>query len=577
MANKPNQFLTKLGDPNTPLSHRTKQLDDVLAGYLNGTAEYEEIVQQVFERLKTAAASDTVKKHQEQLNALLQQLETAPMRPATFIQANDLSGNGLLHAHVLMESGEPAYVAVPDQAQLKQLTIGDQVLIDATMKVLLHPSLNGLYGGPEARFERRIDGKHIEVVTHQDEKVVVYTPPKLAKEISSGKVKSGQSVVLAAGGRIASCALPEPEDKVNHYRFLDRGGIPDVIVERDIGNPRPVIAQIARHIREEMLRPELRRKYRLRPSRFYLFSGVSGCGKTLHVNAIHRLMYEIVAEVIGAKLDELPPCVFRFKPSKLFSMWFGESDKNCDRVFDEIEQHASTPWEHNGREWHLPTLVVIEEVDGLGRARGSEGNDVYDRVMTTILQRLDPNREGLSDRLVIFLSTTNEPHIVDPAMLRRIGGSVETFGRLDQKAFNEILSKHICGLPADPNKGWKGIVAEVDDWLYGGKDHPIVELQYQGYSGTDPKFRRHFLTGALIDRAVQTAAEKAWEMAIGGDDDSGIRGESLAHSLNRQVQSVAHQLTPQNADRYLDLPEGARVTSIKRVQPPAPAKAEASK
>jgi SpoVK/Ycf46/Vps4 family AAA+-type ATPase len=315
---------------------------------------------------------------------------------------------------------------------------------------------------------------------------------------------------------------------------------------------------VERHIREEMLRPELRRKFRLRPCITALLEGVSGSGKTLTVNAIYRRMYEIMAEVTGTPMEELPHQVFKFKPSKALSMWLGESDKNCDRFFDEVEQRAGKPFVNpKGKSFLLPVLVVMEEIDGMGRARGEEA--IYDRIMTTILQRLDPNREGLGDKLVVFLSTTNEPHIVDHAMLRRIGGTVESFGRLDQKGFVDVLKKHVKGLPMDENA-----VSDVHRALFNeGVDPGVVELAVGGKPII--KHRRDFVTGALIDRAVQDAATQAWEMAAGGEKDSVVTSEHLLGSLDRQVLSVVGQLTPNNVSHYLDLPEGAPVTAVRKL------------
>ena len=117
-----------------------------------------------------------------------------------------------------------------------------------------------------------------------------------------------------------------------------------------------------------------------------LLCGVSGSGKTLAVQAIHHLMYEIMSEVTGVALDQLPFRVFRFRQSQLLSKWLGDSDKNVDRLFDEIEQLADQPFRApDGRQVRLPVLVVIEEADGMGRARGQDA--IYDRILTTALQR----------------------------------------------------------------------------------------------------------------------------------------------------------------------------------------------
>ena len=95
--------------------------------------------------------------------------------------------------------------------------------------------------------------------------------------------------MVAPSGKLALPAVKS--DGLTRYQFLDRGAIPDVIVSRDIGAPPKVIESVCRHIREEMSRPELRRKFGLRPCITRLLSGVSGSGKTLAIQAIHHQMY----------------------------------------------------------------------------------------------------------------------------------------------------------------------------------------------------------------------------------------------------------------------------------------------
>src|SRR6185503_12073395 len=100
------------------------------------------------------------------------------------------------------------------------------------------------------------------------------------------------------------------------------------------------IEKLANLVRLEMTNPSLRRRYRLRRCLMTLLSGVSGSGKTLAIHALWRRLYEVMSEVTGVPVAQLPPRVFRLKLSEVLSMWLGESDKNLDRFFAEIEQMA---------------------------------------------------------------------------------------------------------------------------------------------------------------------------------------------------------------------------------------------
>jgi ATP-dependent 26S proteasome regulatory subunit len=559
------QTLMMMGSETLPLAHRAQMMVEVMVRAKEEEEASQAVAKEVFNRLGNATVDEEVKAKAKALDEILEQVESAPLRPATFIGLCDVSGTGVPHAQVAMDNGEVAFVVIYDQAEAKRLKLGDRIMLDAHAKIMVRPSPDPYHPGTIARFERKTNDVHIEVLTRADEKKVLIAVPEVLDQIAAGQIKPGAQIIMGAGEKLATCAVPEAKD--TFYRFLDRGSIPDVRVDRDIGNPPKVISQVALHVREEMTRPELRRKFRLRPCITRLLCGVSGSGKTLAVQAIHRLLYEIMAEVTKTPIEELPPRVFRMRSSQMLSMWFGESDKNIDRLFDEVEQKADEKW--NGHT--LPVMVVLEEAEGLGRHRG--GEQIYDRIMTVILQRLDPNREGLANKLVVFLSTTNEPHLVDPAFLRRIGGTVETFGRLDHRGFADILHKHIEGLPLRdgrekaPKKIASGIVEIISFALFeSGEDHGVVELTYQGHNEPVIKYRRDFLTGALIDRAVQSAAATAWEESLAAKSEAALSAPLLARSLDQQILSVAHQLHPENVHQYTDLPDGVRVTRVRRIQ-----------
>jgi len=276
-----------------------------------------------------------------------------------------------------------------------------------------------------------------------------------------------------------------------------------------------------------------------------------------------------------APLEQLPPRVVRVRASRILSMWLGESEKNWQRVMDEVlrlaDEEFVTP---DGRTFRLPGLLVMEEADGLGRQRGHEG--VHDRIMTTILQTLDPGRIELGDRLIIILATTNEPHLVDPALLRRLGGSIENFNRLRRRSFIAVLDKLTRDLPVPAAQGsssretWQHYIQRLAAWLYGRNtsDPGLVELTFMGATTPVIKYRRDFLTPALVDRAVQQAAAEACQAELDGGATSGITFEQLARALDAQLRGLLDHLTEANVGRYTGLPDGVRVAALRRLPQP---------
>jgi SpoVK/Ycf46/Vps4 family AAA+-type ATPase len=275
-------------------------------------------------------------------------------------------------------------------------------------------------------------------------------------------------------------------------------------------------------------------------------------------------------------IAQLPPRVFRIRPSQIYSVWFSESEKNFDRAISEALQLAdesfTTP---DGRQLKLPVLIVLEEVDGLGRARGQE--PIGDRILATVLQSLDPGRLELSDRLVIVLATTNEPHLVDPALLRRVGGSIETFNRLKRRSFMAVLEKLTRGLPAASDNGcrpqdlWDSHIQNLAAWFFSpnGSDPGLVEMTYAGSTTPVIKYRRDFLTGALVDRAVQQAAAEASQAELDRAEMPGITLEQLIRAFDAQLRGIVDQLKEQNVGSYTDLPDGVRVATLRRIPQPA--------
>jgi len=403
------------------------------------------------------------------------------------------------------------------------------------------------------------------------ERFIFVMSQDLEDQIRSGTVTPGDSLVVNVRQRFAFAALPKVES-MSRYQFLVKDPVPEIDVERDIGAPPLVIKDLTQMIRDEMLNPRIRRLFSLRRSSMHLFTGRPGTGKTMTIEAIWRRIYEIMSEVTGVPIEELPPRVFRLGSSKILSQWLGQSDANVERFFDEIEALAATPWTApDGTEYELPVFVILEEIDGLARTRGQEA--IYDRILTGILQRLDPNRASLKDKLIVFIGTTNEPSQVDSAFLRRIGGQIETFGKLGRRGFASVLAKRIAHLPvvhgASENPH-QTIVADVTSWLFcrNGSDPGLVELTYAGSTTPEIRYRRDFLTGSLIDRAIRQAAEKASSEASAGNGDEFLTIHHIVEALDRQIRSCADQLSEHTVQKFLDVPDGVRIATVRRLPQP---------
>ena len=562
-----------LGDPALPWQHRLAMLRELVN---DENPKSEPLLKSILESLSKQNADANLEEKTKKLDALLKELQEGPMRSATFIEMVPPSNGAAPTAFVLLDDGAAAYVVVPRADKLPALRRGDRVVLDGKGRVLLRAVASSLNTGEVAVFERRIDDACVEV-THRagGERSVFLATQDLMDKIKAQQVNPGASLVVNPRCLLALSAI-QPENALSHYRFLERGPVPDVCVERDIGAPPRCIAEVADHVRLELTHPQLRRRYRLRRCYTKLLCGVSGTGKSLAIAAIHRKIYEVMSAVTGVPVDQLPPRVFRIRQSQVLSVWFSESEKNWQRAIDEALQLADEPFiTPDGRCLKLPVLIVLEEVDGMGRARGHEA--IHDRVLSTVLQTLDPGRLEFSDRLVIVLATTNEPQLVDPALLRRVGGSIESFSRLKRNSFVAVMQKLSRGLPAASRNGdaqqeiWDRYTQQLAAWFFSPNSPApgLVELTYAGSTTPVVKYRRDFLTAALVDRALQQAAAEAAQAELEGGEQTGITLEQLARAFEAQLRGIVDQLRDNNTGSYTDLPDSARVATLRRVPQPA--------
>ncbi|MEO8214762.1 MAG: ATP-dependent zinc metalloprotease FtsH, partial [Myxococcales bacterium] len=196
-----------------------------------------------------------------------------------------------------------------------------------------------------------------------------------------------------------------------------------------------------------------------------LLAGPPGTGKTLLARA--------VAGESGVPF-------FSTSASEFIEMFVGLGAARVRDLFKEAKKSA-------------PTIVFIDEIDAVGRARGAGlggGNDEREQTLNQLLSEMD----GF-DRtdLVVVIAATNRPDVLDPALLRP--------GRFDRRilvdrpelaARRAILGVHSKGKPLAPDV-----------------DLQIIAENSPGFSGAD--------LANLVNEAALSATRKGREK-IAADD-----------------------------------------------------------
>ena len=129
---------------------------------------------------------------------------------------------------------------------------------------------------------------------------------------------------------------------------------------------------------------------------------------------------------------------FSISASEFVEMIVGVGASRVRDLFDQAKQAA-------------PSIIFIDELDAIGRARGGGSVSGYDEREQTLNQMLTEMDGFTGSEGVVVLAATNRPEILDSALLRpgRFDRRV-TVSPPDQRGRRQILIVHTRGVPLAP-------------------------------------------------------------------------------------------------------------------------------
>ncbi|PYN71445.1 MAG: cell division protein FtsH [Candidatus Rokuibacteriota bacterium] len=216
-----------------------------------------------------------------------------------------------------------------------------------------------------------------------------------------------------------------------------------------------------------------------------LIVGAPGTGKTLLAKA--------VAGEAGVPF-------FSLSGSDFVEMFVGVGAARVRDLFAQAQEKA-------------PSIIFIDELDALGKARGvsplMSGHDEREQTLNQLLAELDgfDTQHG-----VMILAATNRPEILDPALLRpgRFDRQV-VLDRPDLRGREKILNVHVRDVKLAP-----------------GLDLSLVAARTPGFVGAD--------LANLVNEAALHAARKGKEVVDAMDFDEAI--DRVVGGLERRSRVI---------------------------------------
>ena len=239
-------------------------------------------------------------------------------------------------------------------------------------------------------------------------------------------------------------------EEISKVTFDDVAGIAEAKVE---------LEEVVKFLKE----PETFKKIGARIPKGVLLLGGPGTGKTLLAKAV---------------AGEAKVPFFSMSGSEFVEMFVGVGASRVRDLFNKARKSA-------------PCIIFIDEIDAVGRKRGSGqggGNDEREQTLNQLLVEMD----GFgTDETTIVLAATNRPEILDKALMRpgRFDRQV-IVDNPDIKGREEILKVHIRG---------KKIAKDVD--------LSIIAKKTPGFVGAD-------LANLLNEAAILAAREGREEITM---------------------------------------------------------------
>lgn len=424
--------------------------------------------------------------------------------------------------------------------EVASLDVGDTVFLNREMNMITGKWQGFSQPGATAYFEAHLDDGRL-LIKHREETFVA----RAAGWLSGYSLQPGDAVRFDRNSLIVYEKLDDWRSESNSRRYEVEETL-DCGPERVGGNENQ-LRRLLDALTATLIAPDRAEAYGLSGRQSVLAYGPPGCGKTL--------MFRAAATRVQ-QLSKRKCCLSVIKPGEFRGPFVGQTEENIRNYFQWLAQRAAEGL----------VVCVFDELDAIGRARGTTYDVHDDKFLAALLVEID----GFKQRgNVALCGATNRRDLLDPALYERFSGVEIRVDRPRQRAAAQIFDIHLPEyLPFSPNgeaavQTRQDIVTRAVSRLYApnNEENEICVLKFRDNTTRTVRCR-DLISGRQIEQICQHACRLAYSREIRNGEE-GIRSEDMDEAVSGALDRMATMLTPRNARIYLDdLPQDLDIVSV---------------
>lgn len=493
----------------------------------------------------------TARQEQQELKSVLDQLMAPPLFPAVYLGATRLTSPQQpagqkpieVAGAVVQHGSSRRHVALMLGLQEQSLQIGDEVLLNADLSAVIakSPCPPPPYGD-KAVVDQVLDGNRLLIRAGGEERVI-----GVAAALRAEPWRSGDAVRWDRSAALAFERLARDEGR----EFLLES-VEDLPLGQ-VGGLSPVRDELISVLTLALSAAEIARRYGLDGQRTILLEGPPGVGKTM--------LAKIAAAEIQRRLGR--PCsILVVKPGQFEDPYVGVTQQRIRECFAALRQADGFG------------LLFLDEVESIGRARGSGGSVGFhsDKFLAALLAEIQGFQSSRAEGQppTALIAATNRIDMLDPALVERMQVRLR-IPRPDLRAAREIFDIHLPPeLPYSPNGEQAGhtrrqMIERAISLLYG--PNAAAALCTVRFRDNTQRVisARELASGRCIEHISRCARQTAAYREVHGGE-AGLRLSDIEQAVAETVENLAASLTRGSIHQYLsDLRQEVDVVAVEPI------------